>query len=284
VEYQYFGSREKPKTWHTVAFSADAKIRDYSPIQYFGSVLHLGIGSAAADLSPIASYTELESFSISESKETFDIGVIANFKNLKTLTLRNAQVVSLAPLSGLGKLKTLDLRMDTQDGLPGRNRFEALRHLKSLTRLNIDVAEPLGDQLKDLQNLQSLVIYGPVKDVCSFNGLKKLTDLYLVKSGIRDISCLKDLKELVAITLFGNPIKSIADLVPLPNLRNLDIENTLIEDLSALTGNPNMYILNTDGAPLRWCSPKSVNDIKKGVSCLSADGSEKPWWKRALRQ
>jgi internalin A len=173
--------------------------------------------------------------------------------------------------------------MATKNGLPGRKGLEALRHLKSLNRLLIDVAEPLGDQLKDLQNLQSLVIYGPVNDVCSLKGLKKLTSLRLVNSGIRDISCLKDLKELVDVTLSGNPITSIAALAPLPKLMNLSIEDTLIEDLSALTGNPNAYIFKADGAPLRWCSPKTAKDIKKGVSCFNADGTEKPWWKRALR-
>jgi internalin A len=284
VEYQYFGSKEKPKTWHTVAFSAEAKIRDYSPIQYFGSVLHLGIGSAAADLSPIANYTDLETFSVSESKEIFDIGVIANFKNLKTLGLQNAQVVSLAPLASLSKLETLNLHVDAHTGLPGRTGFEALRHLKSLKQLDVRVAEPIGDQLKSLQNLQSLAIYGPVNDVCSLNSLKKLTTLYLIKSGIRDISCLKDLKELGNISLTGNPITSIAGLSPLPMLRNLSIDDTLIEDLSALTGNLNMYLLDTDGAPLRWCSPKTVSDIQKGVSCFNANGTEKPWWKRAIRQ
>ncbi len=283
IEYKYFGTKEKPKTWYELAFNADDKIRDYSPIQYFGGITRLGIAGTATDLSPLASYTELETFGIAESKEVFDISVIANFKNLNTLGLQNVQVVSLAPLAGLSKLETLNLHIEHRTGLPGRKGFEALRQLKSLTRLSIDVAEPMGNQLKDLQNLQSLVIYGPVKDVCSLNGLKKLTALYLVKSEIRDISCLKDLKELVAITLQGNPIKSIAELAPLPMLRNLHIEDTLIEDLSALTGNPIMYLLTTDGAPLRWCSPKSVNDIKKGMSCLNADGTEKPWWKRALR-
>ncbi len=284
VEYKYFGTKERPKTWHEIAFNAEDNVRDFSPIQYFGGIKHAGVGGVVTDLSPIANYTELESFSISDSKRVVDISVIANFKNLKTLSLQNTQVVSLAPLAGLSKLEVLNLHMDTQDGLPGRKGFEALRHLKSLTRLNMNVAEPLGDQLKDLQNLQSLVIYGPVNDVCSLKGLRKLTSLYLIKSDIRDISCLKDLKELVAIALQGNPIKSIAELAPLPKLRNLHIEDTLIEDLSALTGNPNMYLLDTDGAPLRWCSPKTAKDIKKGVSCFNADGTEKPWWKRALRQ
>lgn len=284
VEYKYFGTKERPKTWHELAFNADDKIRDYSPIQYFGGITRLGIPGTAADLSPLASYTELETFGIGDSKQPIDISVIANFKNLKTLSLENTQVVSLAPLAGLSKLETLNLHMDTKNGFPGRKGFEALRHLKSLNRLTIDVAEPLGDQLKDLQNLQSLVIYGPVNDVCSLNSLKKLTTLYLIKSGIRDISCLKDLKELGNIALTGNPITSIAELAPLPKLRNLSIEDTLIEDLSALTGNPNAYIFETDGAPLRWCSPKTASDIKKGVSCFNADGTEKPWWKRVLRQ
>jgi internalin A len=281
LEYEYFGTKERPRSAQSAG--GGNSIRDLTPFQYFGNITSFNVSSAAKDLSPISNYTSLESLYIHDNKEIIDISVIANFKNLKTLSLRNTQVVSLAPLAGLSKLETLDLRVEPLAGIPGRKGFEALRQLKSLTRLNIDVAEPMGNQLKDLQNLQSLVIYGPVKDVCSLNGLKKLTALYLVKSEIRDISCLKDLKELVAITLQGNAIKSIAELAPLPMLRNLHIEDTLIEDLSALTGNPIMYLLTTDGAPLRWCSPKTAKDIQKGVSCFNADGTEKPWWKRALR-
>jgi Leucine-rich repeat (LRR) protein len=283
VEYKYFGTKDRPKTWDTVAFGGVDNIRDYSPIQYFGNVLHLGIGKAAADLSPVASYTELESFSIGDSKEVFDISVIANFKNLKTVSLQNVQVVSLAPLANLSKLETLNLSIDAHTGLPGREGLDALRRLKRLAQLDIRVAEPLGDQLKYLENLKGLAVYGAVKDVCSLAGLRKLNNLYLIKSGIRDISCLKGLKELVDVNLRGNPITSISELAPLPKLMNLSIEDTLIEDLSAFTGNPNAYIFETSGTPLRWCSPKNASDIKKGVSCFNADGTEKPWWKRLLR-
>lgn len=283
VEYEYFGTKDKPKTWHTVAFGGVANIRDYSPFRYFGGVLHLGIGSTAADLSPFAGYTELERFSITDSKEVFDISVVAHFKNLKTVSLQNAQVISLAPLAGLTKLEALNLHIDRHTGVPGRKGFEALRGLTNLKDLSIYAAEPIGDQLKDLKNLQSLVIYGPVQDICTLKNLINLTDIYLVESGLVDISCLKDLKKLDGLTIDKNPIKSISALAPLPVLRNLSIENTLIEDLSALTGNPNMYILEADGAPLRWCSPKTAEDIKIGVSCLNADGTEKPWWKRLFR-
>jgi internalin A len=283
IEYKYFGTKEKPKIGSEIAFNAEDNVRDFSPIQYFRGIERAGLGGSVTDLSPIANYTELERLSISDSKQTVDISVIANFKNLKTLSLQDTQVLSLAPIAGLSKLEILNLSIDSNTGLPGRKDFEALRNLKNLKQLDIRVAEPLGNQLKDLNNLQSLAIYGPVRDVCSLKGLNKLTDLYLIKNGIQNISCLKDLKELVGITLDGNPIKSLAEMVPLPLLRNLNIGGTLIEDLSVLTGNPIMAIVNHEGAPLRWCSPKTPSDIKKGVSCLNADGTEKPWWKRALR-
>jgi internalin A len=282
VEYKHFGTKEKPKTWYEIGFSAESNIRDYSPIQYFGGIKNAGVGGQVTDLSAIANYTELERLYVSNSKQPVDISVIAKFKNLKELSLRDTQVVSLGPLAGLSKLEILNLNIDPQTGLPGRKELDALRELKSLRQLDMRVAEPLGDQLKDLQNLQSLVIYGPVNDVCSIKDLKKLTTLYLIANGIRDVSCLKDLKELGNVALSDNPITSIAGLAPLPKLRNLSIENTLIEDLSALSGNPIMAIVNYDGTPLRWCSPKTPSDIKKGVSCLNPDGSEKPWWKRAI--
>lgn len=134
-----------------------------------------------------------------------------------------------------------------------------------------------------MHQLQSLVIYGPVKDLCSLKNLTKLTDLYLINRGITDIACLKDLKELVVINLRNNTIKSLVGLAPMPALTHLRVENTLIEELSMLTGKQDMFDVKAKGTPLRWCSPKTARDIKNGVSCLNPDGTEKSWWKRALR-
>jgi hypothetical protein len=83
--------------------------------------------------------------------------------------------------------------------------------------------------------------------------------------------------------LRGNPIKSIAELAPLPKLINLSINNTLIEDLSAFTGKRDMFIVEAEGTPLRWCSPKTAPEIQRGVSCFYPDGKEKPWWRQMLR-
>ena len=281
VEYEYFGTEKQPR----VANSAGGgkEIRDLTPFQYFGGIKSFNVSAAAKDLSPIANYTSLESLYIENNKHVLDISVIGHFKNLKTLSLRNTQVLSLEPLAGLSKLETLNLHVEPQTGLPKRTGLDALRHLKSLRQLDIDSAEALDDQIKDLQQLQVLTIYGPVRDVCNLKNLKQLYLMYLVNSEIRDVTCLKDLKELVSITLDNNPIRNISALAPLPKLTNLRVENTQIEDLSAFTGNPNMFVVEARGTPLRWCSPKSAEDIKKGVSCLNPDGSEKPWWKRLLR-
>lgn len=284
VEREYFGTPQRPRTADSAGFKGADEARDISPIQYFGGIRSFSVGKNVRSISSISGYTSLENFAIEGNKNTLDISVIANFKNLKTLSLRDTQVVSLEPLAALSNLETLNLMMDRNHlGLPGRTGLEPLRHLKNLTKLDITLKEPLGDQFKDLHKLESLVIYGPVKDVCSLRNLKKLTLLYLINSGVSDVACLKDLKELVVMDLGGNPIKSISELAPMPALTHLRVDNTLIEDLSAFTGKQDMFDVNAKGAPLRWCSPKTARDIKKGVSCLNPDGTEKPWWKRALR-
>jgi hypothetical protein len=281
IEHEYFGTEMKPRTAN--AAGGGKGVSDLTPFQYFGGITSFNVSGAAKDLSPIANHKALESLYIEDNKHILDISVIANFKNLKTLSLRNTQVVSLAPLTALSSLETLNLHMESRTGLPKRTGLDGLRNLKSLKQLDIDVGEPLGDQLKDLRELKSLVIYGPVKDVCSLNNLIQVDGLHLIGSGIRDISCLKNLKELAFIDLGDNPIRSIAELAPLPKLTNLSINNTLIEDLSAFTGNPDMFVVRAEGTPLRWCSPKTAPEIKRGLSCFYPDGKEKPWWRQMLR-
>ena len=283
VELYYMGTKNRPRDMPYLATTGGDSMRDISVFQYFTGLQSFGVGGDVRDLSPLIHLKALTDLGIGANKNVVDISVVSHLKNLKTLSLADTQVVSLEPLAALSNLETLNLHMDRNLGLQGRKGLDALRQLKNLTQLSIDVAEPLGDQLKDLRLLKSLVIYGPVKDVCSLKELTQLTALTLLSSGVQDISCLKNLKELVDITLQGNPIKSIAELAPLPNLMNLSIQNTLIEDLSALTGNPNMYIVEAEGTPLRWCSPKTAPEIQRGVSCFYPDGKEKPWWRRLWR-
>ncbi len=284
VENYYFGYPGRPRDMSGLAFKSNAVIRDISVFQYFAGLYSFGVDNEAKDLSPLIHLKALERLGIGGNKNIIDIGVVSNLKNLEHLSLADTKVESLEPLAALSNLKTLNLMMDRNHlGLPGRTGLEPLRHLKNLTKLDITLEEPLGDQLKDLHQLKSLVIYGPVKDVCSLKNLTKLTLLYLINSGIKDVACLKDLKELVIMDLGDNPIKSLAELAPMPALTHLRVENTLIEDLSAFTGKQDMFDVNAKGAPLRWCSPKTARDIKNGVSCLNPDGTEKPWWKRALR-
>ena len=283
VEYQYFGSQSKPRERDFLGFKPGADIRDISVFQYFTKLKSFPVDPDVKDLSPLINFKSLTSLAIVDNKNLLDIRVLSELKELKNLDLRNTQVLSLEPLAGLSKLETLNLHVEPQTGLPKRTGLDALRHLKNLKDLDIDSAEALDDQIKDLQQLQVLTIYGPVRDVCNLKNLKQLYILYLINAGIKDISCLKEFKELADVNLRGNPIKSVASWAALPKLRNLSIDNTLVEDLSAFAGNRNMSIVEARGTPLRWCSPKSAEDIKKGVSCLNPDGSEKPWWKRLLR-
>lgn len=283
VMQKYFDTRRAP--WVPLSAGGGSGYGDLSPFQYFSGVNSFNVSSDASDLTPIAGFSALESLYVQGNKNTIDISVIANFKSLKSLSLRDTQVVSLEPLAALSNLETLNLHMDRHKGLPGRKGLDVLRNLNNLRQLDMDVEEPLGDQLKDLHKLQGLAVYGPVSNVCSFRDLVNLESLYLQRANIENISCLKKLDKLYALVIDGSPVKDVSALASLPKLKILSLRNTLVTDLSAFTIQNNVTIGSIDatGAPLRWCSPKTAEDVKKGISCLNPDGTEKPWWKRALR-
>ena len=286
VEHYYFGRPGRPRDMSGLAFKLrDESIRDISVFQYFAGLQRFGVDKEVKDLSPLIHLKALTDLGIGANKYIIDISVVSNLKNLKHLSLADTQVVSLEPLAGLSNLETLNLHMDRHKGLPGRKGLDVLRHLNNLRQLDMDVEEPLGDQLKDLHKLQGLAVYGPVSDVCSFRDLVNLESLYLKRANIDNVFCLKKLDKLYALVIDGSPVKDISALASLPKLKILSLRNTLVTDLSAFTIQNNVTIGSIDatGAPLRWCSPKTAEDVKKGISCLNPDGTEKSWWKRALR-
>jgi LPXTG-motif cell wall-anchored protein len=141
-------------------------------------------------------------------------------------------------------------RMETLEALD-INAVDGYRNLQDLTGLNYAT------------NLWKLVISSQLKlqTVAPIKDLKKLTDLYVVGTGLNSLEDIGNLKQLTTLEISGNYVH---DLTPLGNLTNLndftwdsqhwvDSSYTQIEDISIFARMPKLTSL--------WLSDHLINDL-----------------------
>ena len=128
-------------------------------------------------------------------------------KNLEELVLNDNRIRSLGPLSGLSKLRRLDVSdnyvLSDIRGISGLVGLEEL----DLHRNNISDVSALGG----LVGLRRLVLRdNALVDIGPLGGLGNLEELVLRVNGIRDISCLVGLRRLRVLDLSSNPLDDAA--------------------------------------------------------------------------
>ncbi|MCP4970702.1 MAG: hypothetical protein GY932_08940, partial [Arcobacter sp.] len=87
------------------------------------------------------------------------------------------------------------------------------------------------------------------------------------------------------------PVEDIAPLAKMKNLRSILFTNTNIKYLSPLKESKSIkfaedsserFIEEYFNRSLAWCSPKDMDEVRTGKTCLNKDGSLKPLWKRII--
>lgn len=257
-----------------------------------------------SDISPFVVYTSLEDLSIQNNNVT-DINPLKNLKNLKELDISYNPISNISALKNLTKLESLRL---SQNDLKDLKPLEGLKNLKYLTLIGSKNIKELDiSAISNLDNLTDLAIIGiNPKNICVLNKLTQLTVLKITGKAIKDISCLTKLTNLKSIELNYSSIENIDALSNYKKLEYINIDDTLIKNLKGLKDlehfhtvyirrNKNLEDTSSvsykklgnfeafDNPKLKWCAPKTYNDIVNQVSCYEKDGTLKSWWKRLLR-
>ena len=249
------------------------------------------------DISPLLYLTRVGELDIS-GNNIEDITPLAKLINLKQLKISNNPITNIDVLKNLIRLESLSMyRVNPIDATP----LKSLKNLKSFSWSDTNTSISV---ISGLHQLESLYLHRINKDICSLNSLKKLKRLLLAQNKTTNISCLKNLTNLTHLEIQDDPIKNISVVSNYKELEIIDIQNTLVEDISVLKplkhivvvninntrvtdasplSGKNMSIFRAEGTPLRWCSPKTGQEIIDGVSCYEKDGTLKPWWKRLFR-
>lgn len=253
-------------------------ITDITPLKYCKGVKELDLSdNNIKDITPLSTLTQLKRLDISNNPIT-DISSLENLVQLESLSMYKIHAKNSQKLIFLINLKSLSISDQT-------NIFKTIGHLSNLETLYINRTNN--------------------KDICSLNSLVNLKRLSFSKNNISDISCLNSLINLEYLTITDNPIENISVVSNYLKLSSVNLSNTPIDDISVLKdlkeiktvivndtqvtdasplSGKYMSIFSAQNTPLRWCSPKTGQEIIDGVSCYEIDGTLKPWWKRLLRQ
>ncbi|MDX4036240.1 leucine-rich repeat domain-containing protein [Aliarcobacter skirrowii] len=251
----------------------------------------------------VLKYFNLESLLLGEGNNIKDISPLKNLKNLKKLDITYNPIDNIDVLSNLTNLEKLSLDQNSlKDLKPLRN----LKNLKNLNILRNNANEYLDiSVLAELKNLKRLFFTIEPKDICVLNSLTQLEELIIQNKKITNISCLDKLKNISYLKLSVNSIENIDVLKNYKKLKILKIEDTQIKNLDALKDLENLHTVYVkrnskledtsaisykelgnyeayDNPKLKWCSPKTYNDMINHKSCYEKDGTLKPLWKRVL--
>ncbi|WP_171017868.1 leucine-rich repeat domain-containing protein [Aliarcobacter thereius] len=209
------------------------------------------------------------------------VKVLSNLTNLEELSLDQNSLKDLKPLENLINLKYLSIS--------GKSIY--------------DIEELDISSLPKLKNLKRLFFGVNPKNICVLNSLTQLEELTIISKGITDISCLDKLRNLKNLELYSNSIENIDVLKNYKKLKILKIEDTQIKNLDALKDLENLHTVYVkrnskledtsaisykelgnyeayDNPKLKWCSPKTYDDMINHKSCYEKDGTLKPFWKR----
>lgn len=190
------------------------QLNDISDITLLKNLKRLYIScTSLADISPLASLTQLEELRLSSNIYLADISPLANLTNLRgELSLWRNDISDLSPLANLYGIDKLTISSN-----------------------NITDLTPLSN----LTNLTYINLYkNQVWDITPLEGLVNLTYLQLNENEIYDLTPIAGLYQLEELRIQNNNIEDIRVLYYLPNLQYVNVRGNPIYDYSPLAHIP----------------------------------------------
>jgi len=184
---------------HTTALQtlslANNDIHDISPLAglYQLTSLNLLSNKNIATVNPLASLTNLETLILDNVPVGNEISALANKHELRDLSMANAQLTTITPLSELTLLTSLNLRDNDIRDLSPLSRLARLKTLDLQSNFNVTSIQPLTGliQLKEL-DIQNVPVG---EEVSALANLEKLVFLDARNCAIADTSVLGTLME-----------------------------------------------------------------------------------------
>lgn len=159
-----------------------------------------------------------------------DLSGLEYARNLKKLSISNARIHSLAPISELKYLTTLTL-YQTQF-LEVTDRIQWPRLTTFSATASVFPSYGFLTQVASLENFTC--VSSNLTALTYIENNKHLKGLNVSDNAIEDITPLKDMVLLSNINLSKNPITAIGPMAQFSNLNKLDLSYTQISDISPI--------------------------------------------------
>ena len=188
-------------------------------------------------------------FSLEDATDADLAGLCALFPEMLELAVFRGNITSLAPLAGLGRLKSLVV-----DGV----RTADFSPLAALTELQ-----------------EIVIVDSPLENLSWMQGMMKLGSVTIHANSLTSLEGLPASPRLQAITLNGCAPRDLAPLAGPPRLRTLRMRGAILPDMASLAGADALRILDIAGSRLSdGQSPESVREYFPRIERLVLTGQE----------
>lgn len=230
------------EVWGLEKFSMPATVTDYTDLKWLTGLKELVIQNGSFDsLLDIAHLNKLQTLTITNSiVGAADLAAIAVLPELKTLTLSNCQISSIASLSGAESLEYLDLSNNAirdLNALAGMAKLESL----SLSHNAVISLEAIAG-LKSLKQLD--VSYNSLNSTAPVSSLTNLTYLDVSSNGLMVLEGMETLTDLTQFYASYNNLTDISILANCTKMKALNVSNNTLLNIDVVAQMPRLEELN----------------------------------------
>lgn len=228
--------------WEITEFTVPEGVDSYEDLKLMPYLKTLTIHDQTLDsLSHLSSLTKLETIDLSGCRfPAEDLSVLAALPNLKSLTLSDCSLSTIATLAGSQSLTYVDLSSNTVRNL------EALSTIPTLKEIYLQHnAVTSLEQLSGMSNLEKLdVSYNSVTSLTPIISCVKLNWLCADGNQLTDVEGISGLNLLSHLSVDYNKLTDVSSLAYCAELTNLSIANNEISDISSLGSLVKLEILD----------------------------------------
>lgn len=241
--------------WEITEFTCPGEAKDLSDLAYMTNLETLSFSGMTLDsLEDLAGLSKLETLTFEKCRlPGDDLTILASLQSLRSLTLNECGLTTIAGLANAPHLTYLDIGGNTIRNLEalasiptlqklymGHNALTSLEAIRGLTNLtDLDVSyNSLTDitALSACIRLQSLDVSGNMlTDLSAVSTLVCLTDLHADYNQLTDVTVLSGLTSLVNLSFSNNSVEDISSLTTLTNLEYFDFSYNQVTGLPQWT-------------------------------------------------
>ena len=204
-----------------------------------------------------------------------DLGPLAQFSQLKWLSLSGLPISDLTALRNLNQLEFLDLSYtEVQDLGP-------LRFLDGLEEINLGhslVSD--ANEINRLVGLKFADLTGcPILDLKHIQLSGNLQHFILDSTQVKDVEALAGFPNLSVLSLNHCPVTDIRALASLPSLSRVYLETTPISSILPLAGAKKLNYVFCDGSALSQKEAQAFRQAAPHITLVFGTAEIKRWWK-----